>query len=101
MKKQARSKRSSTPARPVVIPLEERAYCAGCRKVLSPWSSKKFPGDECVDIRIGWIIDSRREDRDLFPDGFRPNKNWGRMHFSCFLRATESQDQYLAELGIK
>lgn len=75
-------------------------YCAGCGKPIAPWTSRKEPGDQTIDIRIGSILADTSKLAAAPKDGFRPKSNWGKMHLTCFLRSMESSDEALATLGI-
>jgi len=83
---------------------KQAARCVGCGRLISPYFSVKDPGDKAVDIRVGSVLSSERRSPGRPPkntkDGFRPDEAWGRMHLMCFLRAMESPDRFLEEMGL-
>jgi hypothetical protein len=78
--------------------------CVGCGQRIGLYFSVKDPGDRAVDIRIGSVLSGERRAPGRPPkntkDGFRSEEAWGRMHLRCFLRAMESPDRFLEEMGL-
>lgn len=75
---------------------KDPGLCVGCSKPIERSLSRKKAGDQAVDIRVGQLL----EDTDEEKAPFKEKQKWGRLHLKCFLRAMDSPDSYLAELGL-
>lgn len=62
--------------------------CLGCPKPIVRSLSRRKPGDQVVEIQVGYLLPDT--DKDKAP--FQRKSTWGRMHLSCYRRALGTPD---------